>query len=332
MPPGGVVLGEPVGGGDVGKHLGAEFAAGRLERVPRVPDDLADRVALLAVQRVGERGLLRLVVRGQRAVHQAGRGEQPALAVGLQDERVDPGDRRHAGGVRVGPVGRSPVGDEVGHVVPGPLALVRVPPDQRLALAPRLAVGVGRGAVVQDPPVGRPGPAPLRRHPALLGSRLAPRRLVHAVGPDPAVDPAAAGGRSVVLELRVGGQRLPVGVPAVDLGQHGLGRRLGQRPLHRVVPGEVLYRPVHLVGRSGQLLPDPAAEVVGEPQVAAHVPGRLDRLVVPLQHPLGVGERAVLLGVRGGGQEEHLGADVLACASPRSRSPGRSARRWRSRS
>ena len=40
-------------------------------------------------------------------------------------------------------------------------------------------------------------------------------------------------------------------------------------------------------------------------------PRGLDGLVVPLQHPLGVGEAAVLLGVRGGGQEEHLGADVL---------------------
>ena len=191
-----------------------------------------------------------------------------------------------------------------------------VPPDQRLALAPRLAVGVGRGAVVQDPPVGRPGPAPLRRDPALLGSRLAPRGLVHAVGADAAVDPAAAGRGAVGLELGVGGQRLAVGVPAVDLGQHGVGGRLGQRPLDRVVPGEVQYRPVHLVGGGGQLLPDPAAEVVGEPQVAAGVPGRLDRLVVPLQHPLGVGEGAVLLGVRGGGQEEHLGADVLRAHLP----------------
>ena len=40
-------------------------------------------------------------------------------------------------------------------------------------------------------------------------------------------------------------------------------------------------------------------------------PRRLDGLVVPLQQPLGVGEGAVLLGVRGGGQEEDLGGDVL---------------------
>ena len=45
-------------------------------------------------------------------------------------------------------------------------------------------------------------------------------------------------------------------------------------------------------------------------------PARLDGLVVPLQHALGVGEAAVLLGVRGGGQEEHLGADVLGAHLP----------------
>ena len=66
-----------------------------------------------------------------------------------------------------------------------------------------------------------------------------------------------------------------------------------------------------LPGRGGQLLPDPPAQVVHEPEVAAGISGGLDRGVMPLQHALGVGEAARLLGVRRGGQEEHLGLDVL---------------------
>ena len=46
-------------------------------------------------------------------------------------------------------------------------------------------------------------------------------------------------------------------------------------------------------------------------QLAARVLGRLHRLVVPLEEPLGVGERAALLGVRRRRKEEHLGLDVL---------------------
>src|SRR5207248_4203108 len=85
-------------------------------------------------------------------------------------------------------------GLEVGDVLAGPATRVGVPPDIALALAPRLARRVGGRPVVQDPPVGRPGPGPLRRHPTLLVAGLAPGRLVDAVGVHPAVDPAAAGG------------------------------------------------------------------------------------------------------------------------------------------
>src|SRR4029077_19177659 len=59
-------------------------------------------------------------------------------------------------------------------------------------------------------------------------------------------------------------------------------------------------------GRRGRYPPGATAGVVGEPQVAAGVTGGFDGRVVPLQHPLGVGEAAVFLRVRRGGQEEHL--------------------------
>jgi hypothetical protein len=64
-------------------------------------------------------------------------------------------------------------------------------------------------------------------------------------------------------------------------------------------------------GSGEQLLADRPTQVVGEGQVADAVARRLAGLVVPLQQPLGVRERAVLLDVRRRGEEEHLGLAVL---------------------
>src|SRR5205085_10856112 len=52
-------------------------------------------------------------------------------------------------------------------------------------------------------------------------------------------------------------------------------------------------------------------EVVSVIELAAAVCGRLDRLVMPLEKPLRVGERALLLDVGRGGEEEHLRLDLL---------------------
>src|SRR5262249_26293511 len=155
-----------------------------------------------------------------------------------------------------------------------------VPPDEGLALAPWFAVGVGGGAVVQDPPVGGPGPAPLVRDPVLLPAGFAPRRLVDPAGVDAAIDPAAAGGGAIVVQLLVGRDRVAVAVPSVDLGEHRLSYRLFRYSERRVVPRQVQQWLVHLVNRPGELLAKLPAEVVGEPQFAARVAGRLDRLVV----------------------------------------------------
>jgi hypothetical protein len=78
-----------------------------------------------------------------------------------------------------------------------------------------------------------------------------------------------------------------------------------------VVPLEVLDRPVARVGRVLELLLDPQRQVVHEPQLRARVARRVERLVAPLHEPLGLREGALLLQVRGGGHEEHLGLDVL---------------------
>src|SRR5207248_544509 len=79
----------------------------------------------------------------------------------------------------------------------------------------------------------------------------------------------------------------------------------------RVVPREVEDRPVALLLRALEPLADLAPEVVVEPEVRAAVVLRLDGLEVPLEEPLRVRERAVLLDVRRGRQEEDLGRDLL---------------------
>src|SRR5579863_3243132 len=56
---------------------------------------------------------------------------------------------------------------EIRHVVASPLG--SVPPDPLLALAPRVPGRIGRSAVVQEPPVGRPGVAPIQLRAALAG-------------------------------------------------------------------------------------------------------------------------------------------------------------------
>ena len=95
---------------------------------------------------------------------------------------------------------------------------------------------------------------------------------------------------------------LPSRAPAVDLREDSVGVRLTLRARCRVIPGQVQQWPVHLTGRRGELRPDTTTEVVGELQIAAGIASRFDRLVVPLQQSLRVGEAARFFGVRGDGQ------------------------------
>ncbi len=196
---------------------------------------------------------------GQRAIDQARLRVDPAQAVGVQDERVVARDGRHPRRVLGRAVVRRLVGLEVGVVAQRvPPALLGVPPDVALALRPRVAVRVGRRAVVEDPPVGRPRPAPLVGDPVLLAARLPARRPVDAVGVDPRVDPRAAARRAVLGERLISGDERAVGPAAVDLLQDGRRVRLaaGGGRARRVVPGQVEDRAVLEVGRAGQPVAD----------------------------------------------------------------------------
>ncbi len=232
---------------------------------------------------------------------------------------IVPRQRRGPADIRVRAAARSAVDHEVGHVVTHPATLLLVPPDVLLPLAPGFARRVGRRPVVEDPPVGRPGPAPLRLAPSLAAVRHPVGRVVHAARVHPGVDPAPGRRRSVGAQLGVRGEqvaRLRAGqVAAVDLLEHrrwiGLAR-IGLVVLAgRIIPGQVQQRPIAVIGRVRQLRPDPLAQLVEEVEVALAVAGRVERLVAPLQHPLRLGERPGLLGVARRGQEEHLGRDVL---------------------
>src|SRR2546429_6661861 len=83
----------------------------------------------------------------------------------------------------------------------------RIPPDQLLLLAPRLAVEIGGGAVVEDAAVRRPRETPAVCQVVGAVGRLARGRLVdelavRALHGDARIDPATGRRLAVVRELR----------------------------------------------------------------------------------------------------------------------------------
>src|SRR5205823_374085 len=149
----------------------------------------------------------------------------------------------------------------------GPLVLRFIPPDVLLPFGPRLTVRVGGGAVVDQTAIGRPCPCPLGRDPRLLVMGLAPRRLVHTVCIATRVDPAAAGGGPVVLQVdKLRERRAGGDVESVDLSQDGLGAWLLGGAFSRIVPGQVEDRAVLRIGRRGVYLAQPPPQLQQEVQ------------------------------------------------------------------
>ena len=174
--PGQVVLGQPIGGQDVGELRIAD----RGERIAVDVPVLQHRAESAArVERVLDRRLDRLVVRRQRAVDETGRGEEPALAVAfmMNGSVPDSASRPMRARLRLG-VGRLGRRRSRARRSRSTSFCCRVPPDPLLPLAPRVCRPVGRGAVVHDAPVGRPGEAP-----AQVGCAGASRRIGRAARP-----------------------------------------------------------------------------------------------------------------------------------------------------
>ena len=190
---------------------------------------------------------------------------------------------------------------------------------------PRLAGRIGRGAVVEDAPVGRPGPGPAQgvAEAGRVGG-VAPGHLVPVLGPAPAEDPAARGGGAVGLQVGEGGELLPLPGQRLglvlgvgDVGQRlavelagqlvrrgGLGLEVGPRHLDDGIrEGAAL-----LLVEGPQRQEDPGHDLGVAPGLAR----RLGRLPVPLQPAAAVDQRAVLLGEAGGREAEDLGLDGAA--------------------
>ena len=261
---------------------------------------------VFGIEQVAQRRLDRLVMRRKRPVLDAG-GVQPAQSVGLGDEGLCAGDGGHARRAwRRLVIGRL-VQLEVRFVESDPAPLLGVPPDQFLAFRPGPPLGVGRGAVVQDADIVRPGEAPFRLEWVIRDLAFV-RPVAARLGEDAAVDPAAACRRAVVLQLRVAAhQTRPPGARVgfiqpvtVDLHEdllqvrfpfNAAERSIGQTRLlvEVVVPGEVQQRLVLGIGRAGVELLEALTQVVEKPGVGTAIAGRIDGFLVPLDQPLRVG-------------------------------------------
>src|SRR5262249_60842828 len=133
------------------------------------------------------------------------------------------------------------------------------------------------------------------------------RAVAPFFGIDAAVNPAAAGRRTVIFQIRKAADRFMIGDRvAVDLLENLFGVRLvgdaarpsvGQR-LARVafvIPSQVEQALITRRSRTGLKFFEPFTQVVDEPRAGAAVFGRVNRLVVPLNQSLRVGETAVFL-------------------------------------
>src|SRR6266849_2314051 len=145
---GGVLLGHPIGGGDIW----VSRIPGRTDRVVLARETLRHRTVLSRVERVADRRLEWLVVRGERPILESAGRKQPGATIGLEREWIRTGmavdaDAIDFGG-RVGGFGFG----KVRAIESGPLALRAVPPDIFLALRPGQSLRVGRGPVVEHAP------------------------------------------------------------------------------------------------------------------------------------------------------------------------------------
>ena len=207
----------------------------------------------------------------------------------------------------------------VRHVEADPFAAV--PFDDRFRRVPRLARRIGAGAIVEDAPVGRPRPSPVRRDARLARvARVAPRHLVALLGIAPREDPAARHGRAVIAQLRETVELLPgfderLAVGVLEIGQgaaiHFLGHFLGIG-VDRidVIPREVEER----IGEGAAVLAVHFAQAMEEaghdPDIGLRFARRRRGLPVPLQPARRIDEGAVLLGEAGGRKLEHFRLDA----------------------
>src|ERR1700682_6493866 len=144
--PGGVMLGQSVGGEDKRKSR----VTRRREPILLTGKPIDRRVCIARVKRVVHGRLERFVVRWHRPVLQTFRNVKPAEPVFVQHEGRVPGDCIKSAFVS----GWAKLGRlfdrKIGNVDAGPFPLLPVPPDQFLAVAPWLAGRTGARSIIYD--------------------------------------------------------------------------------------------------------------------------------------------------------------------------------------
>src|SRR5437660_9867485 len=154
----GVVFSQAIGAENIGEAGVATFEGIRVIRTLHLFGDGIHRY--LRIERIAADALQRLVMRGQWPIFQAAGNPDPSSAIRMHDERLIASQGIIAPGIFVGLVIWRLLFGEIRNVVAGPFFLFLVPPDQLLALAPRLAIRTRRCPVVENSPVTRPGIAP----------------------------------------------------------------------------------------------------------------------------------------------------------------------------
>src|SRR5579883_1769864 len=185
----------------------ARVAAGFCVSVFRPLLSIGDGVCTVRrVERIGGDAFQRLVVRRQRAIFEPTAYPDPAHAIRMHDEWLVASESFVAGCIFWRLIfGGFGLG-EIRIIQTGPLFLFFVSPDELLAFAPWFAIGTCRSAVVEDPPIARPGIAPSVSVSAL---RIPLSRFVLApCGHDSGVDPAATRSRAVILQFPIAGYKL----------------------------------------------------------------------------------------------------------------------------
>ena len=230
--------------------------------------------------------------------------------------------------------------------MPVHLRLALVPPDQFLALAPRLAGRSGARSIIYNAAIARPDEAPAV---AEIVFRIARVRLVDLIRTKNAgVNPAAARGRTVGLQF-VDSRRpadrdadclrdrrpkttpsaisgfVKIGVPTIDLRQHGFHLRIAQL-VFRIPPIERAQRFIERIVRLFRFGDQAQRELMHEPRFGSRVARRIDRFLAPLQHALRLRERAFLFRVTGRGKKKNFRFDFFAFSIRRARSRANRAR------
>src|SRR5438270_2953499 len=324
---GGVVFGQSVSRENKRKP----WVARRREPVFLAGKPIDHRVCVARVKGVVHRRLEWFVMRRHRPILQTLRNVEPAEPVFVQHERRVPGNCIKTALVSAWSKFRRLFWRKIGNVDTGPFALPLVPPNQFLALAPRLAGRFGARPIIYDTAVARPGEAPAV---AKIVLRVPRKRLVNFVrAEDAGVNPAAARGRTVGLQSRktvnlrtvmriaiaietennavvptgvtdpsynsaVSDRGYRVGVPAINLGQYGFHSWIAQL-VFRVPPVQRAQRFVERIVGLFRFRNETQSELMHEPGIGSSIARRIDRFLAPLQKSLRVGECAFFFRVTG---------------------------------